>query len=58
MTTTFRMFAFPVLAATLLLGSTMITPAQSATVTKDTVTVQQDIPGTKKVNFAAFDLNP
>lgn len=59
MTISFRMFAFPVLAAgaVLLLGTSLSTPAQSATVTKDTVTVQQDVPGTKKVNFAAFDLN-
>lgn len=59
MTMKSRIFALPVLAAgtALLLGSTMISPAQSATVTKDTVTVQQDVPNTKKVNFAAFDLN-
>ena len=54
-----RLFAIPALAAgaALLLGTTMITPTHAATVTKDTVTVQQDVPGTKKVNFAAFDLN-
>lgn len=31
--------------------------ATAATVTKNSVTIQQDVPGTKKVNFADFDLN-
>lgn len=44
------------LAAALILG-TAILPAHAATVVKDTVIKQRDIPDTIKVNFIEFDTN-
>lgn len=54
-----RASAFPALTlGVILLGTLALTrPAHSETVVKTTTTIQQDIPGTKKVNFSAFDLN-